>query len=171
LWYSEGLRCLHLQGQVDCFLTLKIKAPQSFGTLGSAHPMSKFHASEDLDFQQHISENLMSLLFNPLTTNIRYRMRLLFKFWYPATKHNSGAKGLICVHFASYFHDITCTGCAGIASHYTQAKCSCRCSSGRGLTAPVCCYSAAFVRHRCIRNSVFMNCSRLMKCCHTNTVM
>jgi len=32
-------------------------------------------------------------------------MWLLFKLWSPAhhTKHNSGAKGLACVHFASYF--------------------------------------------------------------------
>jgi len=51
-------------------------------------------------------------------------MWLLFKFWSPAhhTRHNSGAKGLTCVHFALYFHDITCAGCAGMASHYTQAS-------------------------------------------------
>ena len=54
-----------------------MKAAQSFGTLGSAHPMSKCHASEDLDFQQHVCDNLMSLLFNPLTPNIRYRMASL----------------------------------------------------------------------------------------------
>jgi len=85
-------------------------------------------------------------------------MWLLFKFLSPArhTRHNSGAKGLTCVHFASYFRDITCTGIVGKASHCTQAKCSCWCSGGRGLTSPVCCYSAAFVQHLCIRNSKFM---------------
>jgi len=47
-------------------------------------------------------------------------------------------------------------GFADIVSHYTQAKCSCWCSDGRGLTSPVCCYSAAFVWHLCVRNTVLV---------------
>jgi hypothetical protein len=61
LWCFEGLQCLHLQGQGDCFLTLKMKALPSFGTPGSAHPVIQCHTPEDLNFQQHLCETLRSL--------------------------------------------------------------------------------------------------------------
>jgi len=59
---SEGSQCLHLQGLISPkdFLSLKMKKPWTFQTLGTTHPTTQHHSPEYLNTHFHCYKNNMT---------------------------------------------------------------------------------------------------------------